>query len=420
MVAAHLVARVATPETCMAWIERARRVTVRQLRKQVREALREAAASPRADADGAASVTGQEGGDRSELEPCDGGWDSEHVTVRFSVPLAIGVAIEEVRDLHRAVIGGEATLSDFFEAILAESFTGPVTPLVNEDWIGARTRPSLREARMERKGEGWTFLHVRLDGEELCEARQTLEDAARLCREVEDRSCPPDAAIRALIRLENEIELRIGDLLAMMGESGAWRGLCFSGVGHYAEERLGMSRSAAHIRCRMSRIFREREALREACEKGELGLEAASLAARAMSAAGHPAHEAAWIERAAESTVKRLREELRFVERDRALRSAGSSGGPVDDETLQRFRHRRAGQTVERLEHLVSAALDDPGAMESIHFRLPWTWPPCFAPRWTRKGAASASCAGRWDPEGDRLRWVRMAPVVAPARDSRP
>src|SRR4030095_10242721 len=148
-----------------------------------------------------------------------------------------------------------------------------------------------------------------------------------------------------------------------------------------------------------------------ACEAGKLGLEAATLVARILagegidqrhggrwdlrgaddapgdggtapstvgptrpvaSSMGVTVLESAWIQHAEESTLKRLREELRIVERDRSLRP-GQCSEPIDDETWQRSRSRRAGQARETLALLTRAVLDAPphAADTVIRFRLP-------------------------------------------------
>jgi len=317
-------------------------------------------------------------------DPADEG---DLVTIRFAVPRAIRAAIEEARELHRAVSGGETTTSEFIEALLAESAAGPVDRLQDEGWIGALPSPAQRESALEQKGEKWSFLKVPLEGQELCEARQTLDEVARVFEEVEAARGSADAAIRALLRLENEIELRLGELLARMGESGAWEGLCFSGVGHYAEERLGISRSVGQSRFHLARLSRVHRGLQGACESGKLGLEAAAIVARLLEREHFDPRpegarslrreenerlENAWIRHAEESTLKRLREELRIVERDRSIRP-GACSEPIDDETWQRSRSRRAGQAREALALLTRSVLDAPvpAADTVIRFRLP-------------------------------------------------
>ena len=381
VVAALLLARAATPETCDAWIELARRLTVRRLRQEVRQELsaRWRKADPRADDSErpAATVPSEQDSLARDDEQISGPWwNPAMTTVRFLGPPAVQAAIDEARELHCAVCGGETTMIEFVEALIAEACAGDASHAANEGWIGARASQSIREILLERKAEEWSFLRdVRLEGEDLCEAVETLEKTARVCRQAQERSVPADATIRSLIQLENEIEMRIGELLALMGESGGWRGLRFSGAGHYAEERLGMSRSVAYMRCRLARAFRSREELRIACERGTLGLEAAGLTSRAMAMAeGNVSVSSAchaWVEHAEDCTVKRLRDELRLLVREHALNPASVSLAPPDDAGWQRSRYREAGEAVQRLEALAEAAWNSRTDRKPFHFRLP-------------------------------------------------
>ncbi len=156
-----------------------------------------------------------------------------------------------------------------------------------------------------------------------------------------------------------------------MGETGVWRGLRFSGVGHYAEERLGISRTQAQLRVRLAREIRWRPLVREALDEGRLGREAASLVVRALRPARtSDAIEKAWIEHAAEITVKRLRDELQFIGRERALRPEVAVTQPVDDETWRASRARRPGQSIERIAMLGRAAQTYPEATETLRLSL--------------------------------------------------
>src|SRR5206468_8918550 len=101
-----------------------------------------------------------------------------------------------------------------------------------------------------------------------------------------------------------------------MSERGAWARFLFSGVGHYAEQRLGLPRTTVEDRTCLARALRVNPALREAYESGEVGLESALLVRRALGRTpSEPAVERAWVERAKEATIKRLRDEVRLLGR---------------------------------------------------------------------------------------------------------
>ena len=128
--------------------------------------------------------------------------------------------------------------------------------------------------------------------------------------------------MRGLVALQTEIDARLGELLVEMSGQDAWRQLRFAGVGHYGEERLGLSRTVAVDAARLARAFHRFPLLRESHQKGRLGSEAAGLAARLL---GHEpvdaALERAWVCRAEEATVKRLRDEVRLLARRAVLPS---------------------------------------------------------------------------------------------------
>jgi hypothetical protein len=113
-----------------------------------------------------------------------------------------------------------------------------------------------------------------------------------------------------------------------MGEQDAWNRLRFGGMGHYAEERLGLSRTAAQSRSRAARVLGRFPLLRDAYESDTLGLEAALIVGRILSAAGTgdagatargADAERRWVRHAAEVTIKRLRDEARALDRSRAF-----------------------------------------------------------------------------------------------------
>lgn len=371
-VAALVVGRVATTETCEAWIALARRLTVRELREAIQRAKESGMDPPHPSA----SIE-PTSNDRDE-----GAADSEeHLTARHVVPPVVRAIIEEARDLHRAVCGGETHMAEFVEALMAEASAGSDAALVDES--RGPTRPSLRarEKACEEQTDRWSLLRdVSLGREDLGAARETLEEVERLCDASEAGTGSADAAIRSLVGLENRIDRSLGDLLARMGECGAWMGLRFSGVGHYAEERLGVSRSQGQSRARMARLLRDRPSLRAALEEGRFGWEAASLVVRAVPrpwlrrdsdpSEDAPDPETAWIDRATECTVKRLRDELRVVDCERGLRPGIAEVFPLDDRVWHESRSRRPGQTIARIEELARAACVFPSPTAVIQITL--------------------------------------------------
>jgi hypothetical protein len=200
-VQALIVGRVATPETVDAWIALARRVTVRELREEVLKAKEAGSSAP------VPSEFLEAGPHVPEIEDDDPEAE-ERTTLRFSLPPPVKVAVDEARDLHRAVCGSETSLAGFVEALVAEAYAAGTVPLDHERLFGTRARSSLREIYFAREFDRWAFLDEGLDGDEVCDARRTLEKTARLCGEAEQRSRSGDSLIRALQRTDDDHRLR--------------------------------------------------------------------------------------------------------------------------------------------------------------------------------------------------------------------
>jgi hypothetical protein len=176
------------------------------------------------------------------------------------------------------------------------------------------------------------------------------------------------------VALEDELEARLGPLLAEMGERGAWTRLRFASVGHYAEERLGLSRSRAGERARLARALRHLPLLGAACASGRITMEAAAIIHRLIGDGPVAAEvEEAWIGHAAGATIKRLRDEARAIGRYRARggrsRMAGPSA-PLNDETWHASLRRECGTATRRVMQFGRLALgigaaDGPGHCNS-------------------------------------------------------
>jgi len=186
-VAATEVARIANESTVAAWMERARRVTVRELKEEIRarraagetapgpepgepgDFLRRGKGTPRDDGapgnhgaplDDGAPGSDAAGGDdtsRNDDPTCDDdalreenaslddsvpwGMSASRTTledddpdlearvlVGFEVPRKVALAFQDGLDLHRAVTGSETTMQSFVEALCAESAAGLAPP----------------------------------------------------------------------------------------------------------------------------------------------------------------------------------------------------------------------------------------------------------------------------------------------------
>jgi hypothetical protein len=321
-VAATLIGRAATPDSLPEWVALARSVSVRELRDAIRRA-RSAdvpSADPRAaNACSADSHVAPEPDDASAPDYAPAPDDApDRSLVRFLVPAPVRAAFDEAVDLYRAVEGGEATVTSFVEALVAEALTGPHPP--DADCAPMKRGPdaSLVETALARSTENWRHLPATSEASwALALAGVGLARFETLARQAGTGGpADLDGQLRALLALEDDLQARLGRLLAEMGERGAWARLRFADVGHYAEQRLGLSRTAAEDRARAARDLRRLPLLRRAYESGRVGLEVTRLVARILGPGPVDAPtERAWVDRAEEATVKRLRDEARALGR---------------------------------------------------------------------------------------------------------
>src|SRR3989441_757318 len=156
-----------------------------------------------------------------------------------------------------------------------------------------------------------------------------------------------------------------------MAERGAWPRLRFAGVGHYAEERLGVSRTSAEDRVRAARSLRPFPLLRAAYDEGRIGLEATLLITRILGRGPvEAAVERAWLLRAEEATVKRLRDEARALGRRGSGRALERSV-PLDDTDWHASLRRDPGTARERVGRFGMEAAERPSPDVFLRLRLP-------------------------------------------------
>ncbi|ANM28815.1 hypothetical protein ABI59_03130 [Acidobacteria bacterium Mor1] len=341
-VAATLVLDVASEGTLDTWLARARSMTVRELRGAIGAAKQQAPAS--GDSEGARAETS----------------DTDRRLVRIGLPSSIRDAFDACLKLFRAVSGSDLPVSEFLEAMLAEAHAGPHPPDVVAEPLRRSPSRAEIEALLERSSGRWSLLTPPSDDASVLGLM--FQDAAlRDFMRLRAAGSPTDPAglhdrLRRLLALVGELERRLGRVLAEMSRRGAWRQLGFSCAGHYAEERLGMSRTSLETRARIARRATRVPTLEEAYESGQLGTEAALLALRAIGrsermpgghgapAAKDPGIRDAWVRRAREVTVKRLRDEVAALGLGPRPSDAASAAPPTD-ESWHRALELRVGDT---------------------------------------------------------------------------
>jgi hypothetical protein len=382
-VAALLIGRVACPASLGAWVALARSVTVRALRGDVAAARAAGSQWPEGSVDAPDRAPLAEG---SNLLENLGAEDvlSERSLVRISTPAPVLAAFDEAVELYRAVEGAEATITSFVEALVAEESSG-VEGLVAEASSGcappdADRSPMSRaaavsavESALARSTDNWRDLPatspaswaMALAGVTLTRLREVERTAGS------GGAADLDSQIRALIALENDMQSRLGRLLTEMGERGAWARLRFAGVGHYAEERLGLSRTYAEDRARAARALRHFPFVRAAYEDGRIGLEVTLLIIRLLGGAPvEPDVERAWVARAEEATVKRLRDETRALGR-RGSGRVPRGALPQDDASWHASLRRGPRTARDRVLRFGLQAARNPNPDVFLRLRLP-------------------------------------------------
>lgn len=381
-VAALLVGRVASAESLAAWVALARTVPVRELRDDVRAARAAASEWPCGDEIGAAgraatassaAAAGSPGAPACDTTLDDADAVSDRSLVCLAVPGPLMAAFDEAVDLHRCVEGSDATVTSFIEALIGEARAAGEPPDADCSPMHAAANPALAEPVLARSTHRWSHLppsspaswSLALAGHGLARLRDLERTAG--AGGPEDL----DGQIRALIALEDDLEARLGRVLADLAERGAWARLRFAGVGHYAEERLGLSRTAAEDRVRAARSLRTFPLLRAAYESGRIGIEAALLIGRILGRGPvEPAVERAWLARAGEATVKRLRDEARALGR-RGSGRAPMGSIPMEDSDWNDSLRRDPGIARERIGRFGMESVARPGPDVFLRLRLP-------------------------------------------------
>ena len=406
-VAALLVARIASADSLSAWVALARRIPIRALRESVRAARaagtawppdsgarcagdpRQSADSPMRPADSSMPPSDSPAG------PPDDGLDdlSDRALVRIPVPVPLLAAFDEAVDLYRCVEGREASVTSFVEALVGEACSAGHPPDADSRPMTASPDPAIVETALARSTDNWRRLpstspaswSLALAGVSLARLRDVESVAGT------GGAADLDGQIRALHALEDDLHGRLAKVLADMAERGAWARLRFAGVGHYAEERLGVSRTSAEDRVRAVRSLRQFPLLRAACEAGRIGFEATLLILRILGRGPVASDiERAWIARAEEATVKRLRDEARALGRTRHVRASGlaapartapartaparttpAQATPLDDAEWDASLRREPGTARERVQRFGTEAAERPSPDVFLRLRLP-------------------------------------------------
>ncbi len=259
---AEVVLRHAKADNEADLVDRARNTTVRKLR----EALR-----PKGE------------DKRSEGSGSDGD-DDERRHLEVTVPIERALELEAVLDMvnHQA---GPVGRGGAFEYLLAEAtstlfeHTEPGTLDFSDDL------DMVRRTRRER------------DTRRTAEEPDLVPGDATPGEEPEDVVLPHDLGQldELLVGWCAELAARdlwLGKMLSRFFAMRGWASCGYVSEGHYARERLGMSRSSAYERIKLARSTTALDRIAEAVQRGEIGFQAGRLLARLATRET----EQAWVE----------------------------------------------------------------------------------------------------------------------------
>jgi len=271
-------------------------------------------------------------------------------TITVGVSPSLAWKWDTARELFHRLEGADCAPGAFVEALLAEFLSGALTghadnttsarptpsgaahpdtpsPMGSPSTPGSALSPGAPWA-----GSGGTTVHSWR--EEWQEVHRSLEELSNrwefLSRDpvhvrvtVAEAHGAPGRELacqcREITRLGQEVVFSIARLLRTVSQLSLYRDMMFSSLGHYAVERLGMSRRTAYELVWLGRRFIELPELGEAFRGGGLTREQAMLIA---SIAGEKTVEA-WIAWARVKEMRALRDEVarirRLVEMDENL-----------------------------------------------------------------------------------------------------
>jgi hypothetical protein len=146
-----------------------------------------------------------------------------------------------------------------------------------------------------------------------------------------------DVQIRTLAAELTMREVAIGELAERFWSADGWRRLGFATESQYTRERLGASLSSVEAKRRLARATHRLGEMKGAIEKREVGYEGARLVARVANRET----VTAWLERAAERTVKHLREEVDAAQMLARL-TGTSAGRPPSVEVMHEVERARS------------------------------------------------------------------------------
>jgi hypothetical protein len=321
--AAAEVARVAGVEDAAAWVGLAQRLSVRELRARVRRELLERGEG----SGGSGKGTGPSQAGAAEVETAAA--DDPLLSLAVEAPPGAAHLWEASLDLCELVAGAEIGPGEGPELVLADFLSGARELPEGHEPCWPRNAPvSFGRWNRGRGGRGGGAARSTKPAAELGPAALPGSVSADL-RQIEEivRSPVPrdpfeiDGSMRRLVARRRGLDLDLARLLRNFHSLRLAQHLGFAGFREYAEERLGISARRASRLVSLDRRLFFFPRIERAVRDGSVGTEAAWLLCK-VATPGKT--EGVWVDRARRRAVARLREEVRWVERE--ARRSGHAG----------------------------------------------------------------------------------------------
>jgi len=322
--AAAQVARIAGTEDQADWVALAERLSVRELKVRVDDALKQGR-SVRAEADLAVDSTAAPTDGPESNREASGMFDLEAddrpVKLHLFSSKRTAHLWEAVLELCELVAGSSLSPSEAPEYIVADFLSGtepagkdvrafPAHPPRKHGYCGLHPKGSRRVTYLSGPTQELGDKRVAFAPAEL--SPEILRVLQLVDGEIPRNPVELDASVQALMAARRGLDLDLARLLRIFQWLGLARHLGFGSFTAYVEERLNISADRARFLVRLDRSLTEFKLTQDAVRQGRIG----SVAAICVSRVASPGRiEVAWLERARQVSVVRLRKEVRWAER---------------------------------------------------------------------------------------------------------
>ena len=439
----RLLIDVATPATEARWIGLARGLTVRALEQRIRAG------------DGPGGDGGAVHGPPRPLEPCAGRDDAPAgastederraiegepvVRIRLGCPRRLRALWRATVELARRMAGQPLALWEACEAIAAEGLASPVARQALRTTV-QEASPTMRSAvsadatldanRAAGRARALSAVGAVRDGDGVLDvdapsigdpaiAAAMPDGVATLAAGVDDLDAfALDTRLRATLAAMHRVHWQTGRLLRLVFDLRLYRQLGFPTAARYVN-RLGLGIRTAQGLVAVERVTWRAPQLAATYERGAISPLRALIIAPVLSAA----HEAAWVARATEVTVRRLGDEVTWALNHQDVRplceplappAAGALVMPTDAQMRARF----ADETPE-----VVISIPAPASVAALLETAIAAFTPAGAPRWRgfaklleHVGAAWQAQPRHRDPVFERDGWRCAVPACSARR----